>query len=180
MTRSFVVNNPGGGILSSSGEFDFTNSIITGNGNATTTFGGVSIDQVPMGGTHNFRFNTVTANTGAAGVNTGIMCGSQLNQVITFSDSILFGNIVSGGGRQAGGNVNCAPDFSDFGPDPAAGANNINADPLFANAAQGDFHLTANSPCRHRANSNDLTGNASVDIDGDPRVSPTDMGADQF
>jgi hypothetical protein len=61
-----------------------------------------------------------------------------------------------------------------------AGAGNIDADPLFAGPADGDTHLTWNSPCR------DSGSNAAVadplDVEEDPRVvfGTVDMGADEF
>jgi hypothetical protein len=77
----------------------------------------------------------------------------------------------------------CSYTYSDIGPDipTPTGTGNINMDPLFANAATGDFHLTTNSPCRHAADPNaDLTGIAAKDIDGDTRTRPADIGADEF
>jgi hypothetical protein len=58
------------------------------------------------------------------------------------------------------------------------GTGNIDDDPLFANEAKGDYHLTFNSPCR------DTGGwimQVQTDFEGDPREYPTpDMGADEF
>jgi hypothetical protein len=62
-----------------------------------------------------------------------------------------------------------------------SGAGNLNAAPLFANAAGGDFHLQPGSPCLN-------TGTAAApnlpaaDVEGAPRVigSAPDMGAYEF
>ncbi len=58
------------------------------------------------------------------------------------------------------------------------GAGNIDADPLFADAPAGDFHLNPGSPCI------DTGTHAGVfaDMDGDPRplLLGYDMGADEF
>jgi IPT/TIG domain len=57
-------------------------------------------------------------------------------------------------------------------------SNSINKDPLFANLARGDFHLTAASPARGSGADTGL----STDADGDERnsSSPYDLGALQF
>jgi len=58
----------------------------------------------------------------------------------------------------------------------------IDADPLFVNAAEKDFHLTFDSPCRSTGDRN-APGLPDEDFEGDPRtglfVFP-DMGADEF
>ena len=60
------------------------------------------------------------------------------------------------------------------------GSNNIFTDPLFMNAAQGNYHLQMNSPCRDMGDDS-LTYNGQFDIDGQPRVldDRVDMGADE-
>ena len=62
-----------------------------------------------------------------------------------------------------------AVSYSDiFGPDIFPGEGNINADPLFADFANGDFALTASSPCVDTGDPNAL-----LDEDG----TRNDMGA---
>jgi hypothetical protein len=52
--------------------------------------------------------------------------------------------------------------------------------PQFKNEGAGDLHLLPTSPIRRMADSGaDLSGLAARDIDGDPRVSRADLGADQ-
>lgn len=57
------------------------------------------------------------------------------------------------------------------------GGGNIAADPLFVNAAAGNYHLTATSPCRDAGNTAAVI--SSADLDGHPRVqgAAPDMGA---
>ncbi len=62
------------------------------------------------------------------------------------------------------------------------GTGNIDADPLFIDASQGDFHIVFDSPCRS-AGSRHAPGLPDVDFEGDPRTGLfafPDMGADEF
>ncbi len=61
-----------------------------------------------------------------------------------------------------------------------SGTGNIDTDPLFSDAAEGDFHLTWDSPCRDAGKN--ISYLSDVDFEGDPRIvdSVVDMGADEF
>ncbi len=61
------------------------------------------------------------------------------------------------------------------------GAGNIDADPLFVEAAVGDLHLTHDSPCKDSGTSA-APAWPSLDFEGDSRSADdgTDMGADEF
>ncbi len=60
------------------------------------------------------------------------------------------------------------------------GAAMIDADPLFVDPAENDFHLTLPSPCRDAGDSN--VGMPPTDFEGDPRIAlgTVDVGADEF
>jgi hypothetical protein len=60
------------------------------------------------------------------------------------------------------------------------GTGNIDADPLFADAVNDDFHLTYLSPCRNAGDNSAVT--ELYDFEGDPRIAHgnVDMGADEF
>jgi hypothetical protein len=60
------------------------------------------------------------------------------------------------------------------------GVGNITNDPVFVNAAGGDFHLQTNSPCINSGNNAYVAG--SIDLDGNPRIAggTVDMGAYEF
>ena len=62
-----------------------------------------------------------------------------------------------------------------------AGTGNINADPLFVNAATGDYHLTFASPCINVGTAN-YVGLPATDFDGNSRITGAapDMGAYEF
>jgi parallel beta-helix repeat protein len=61
------------------------------------------------------------------------------------------------------------------------GHGNIDMDPLFADAAEGDYHLTYPSPC-FNAGSTGVALMPDADFEGDPRIAleGVDMGADEF
>ena len=61
------------------------------------------------------------------------------------------------------------------------GAGMIDADPLFVDPANNDFHLTWDSPCRNSGD-NDAPGCLAEDFEGDPcpALGIMDMGADEF
>lgn len=110
-------------------------------------------------------------------MNSGVNCGT-VGAPVVFSNDIIYGNTVSAGGKQLGGSANCSASYSDIGPDAATGTGNINSDPLFVNATQGAFHVTAGSPCKDAA---DPTASLAIDIDGDtrPQGAARDVGADE-
>ena len=62
------------------------------------------------------------------------------------------------------------------------GTGNLNTDPLFVDQANGDFHLTAASPCIDAGNPAFLPPAGELDFDGDARLLGTavDIGADEF
>ncbi len=61
------------------------------------------------------------------------------------------------------------------------GTGNIPDDPLLADPADNDFHLTWSSPCRD-AGTNGAAGLAETDFEGDPRpaLGTADIGADEY
>ncbi len=64
---------------------------------------------------------------------------------------------------------------------PLPGATNSAADPLFVDTVKGDLHLQTTSPARGAADPNsDLTGIASLDIDGTSRTATATIGAYQL
>jgi hypothetical protein len=61
------------------------------------------------------------------------------------------------------------------------GGGNIDSDPLFVDTANGDFHLTFQSPCRGSGD-NAVSLITAYDFEGDPRIfqGTVDMGADEY
>jgi hypothetical protein len=178
LSRSTISNNDGGGVTIAGAQFDITNCFITQNGTPAGLIGGISFATVSSTGSHRLDFNTIASNTGTSTVNSGVNCGT-VGVAVTFSDNIIFGNTVSGGGKQIGGSINCSTTYSDIGPDTTSGTGNLNADPMFVNVVQGNFHLMSGSPAKDAA---DPAATLNVDFDGDtrPHGPHSDMGADEL
>ncbi len=62
------------------------------------------------------------------------------------------------------------------------GVGNIEANPLFVNAANADYYLRAGSPCIDTGDNSVLPASVDVDLDGNPRVinGTVDMGAYEY
>ena len=176
ISRSVIRGNSLGGVALASSSFTIRNNFISNNGGGTSFFGGVQLSQVSAANTHVFEFNTVAANNGPTDVITGVACSSVITPV-SLPNNIVYANIASGSGTQVGGS-NCTWSYSDIGPQNQSGTGNINADPVFVNAGQGDFHLMKTSPAKDVA---DPAATLNVDFDGDsrPQGPRSDMGADE-
>jgi hypothetical protein len=177
ISQSTIRGNTGGGLSISGAQFDITNNFIVQNGSPLSLVGGIDFPQIASTGTHRLDFNTITANSGNASVNSGINCSTVVVPVV-FNSNIIFGNTVTGGGKQLGGSAMCSAAYSDVG-DTVAGTGNINVDPMFANAAQNNFHLMPTSPAKDVA---DPAATLAEDVDGDarPQGARRDMGADEI
>ena len=184
LSRSRITSNPGGGLEVNSGTFTVVGNAFLHNGDMNnSTTGGIAI-KVSLSPLSRLDFNTIASNTVQDGSNGGgIDCnaGSGFighNNIVWDNKEVLLLGTVS---SQISGS--CKYNYSDIGPALVLtgldAQNNINSDPLLVNE-QTDPHLQAASPARGAADPNaDLTGLAAKDIDGQPRVKPADIGADQ-
>jgi hypothetical protein len=181
LARSSVHDNLGGGVAVTRARYDLTNNVISGNGDPSSLFGGVLINQIsaPDGGAgHVFAFNTVAGNEAPRAAATGVLCGI-IAQPLALTSSIVVDNA---GAAQVDG-TNCVWSYSDVFPGDlapaAAGTGNRSVDPLFVDPVHHNFHLQVASPVRDAA---DPAATLAVDIDGEPRPQGAgrDMGADEI
>lgn len=132
--------------------------------------------------------NTATQNGGGLFCKQG--CSMEIYNTILRNNSDVGGGV--GKDLRLGSNATVTIDFCNIEGDETAvylgpnsslnwGANMIDADPLFVDEANGDWHLTYPSPCRD-AGSDAITGIPGNDFEGDMRTAhgQADMGADEF
>lgn len=173
VVRSKISINVGGGIWINYAPFVIVGNVFFGNGSNGLTVGGVSVSQPRM--PKQLEFNTFCFNLARDGYGQAIDCPIG---TFTARNNIISRNGLDTTKEQVRG---CTNEYTLVYPGPALpGLGNSSADPLFENPVQGDLHLMAESPARGAADpSSALTGLAELDIDGDRRTSPADLGADE-
>jgi len=210
-TARIVYGGMGGGILcvSNSNAFISNNRFI---GNQAPCGGGIYCDSSSPIIINNIVIeNEAILNMhGIGGQGGGICSGNYAVPKIT-NNTIVGNNALQGGGFLAGfssakvtnnifwdNSATTYPEIYYSGvPFPVisyccvkggqAGAGNINANPLFADSANGDFHLLSNSPCIDKG-SNSALSLPPTDFDGENRIMDgdgngsaiVDMGVDEF
>jgi len=146
--------------------------VLSGN---SASFGGALHDHdSTIASYKNCTFEGNTATTAG-----GVLVGAFDPTESTFVNSILWGNGVDSIALYEGATASVT--YSDV-QGGYTGAGNIDADPLFVDAAGGDFHLSAGSPCIDAANG-DLA--PEFDIEGfsrwdDPGVVNTGIGTPPY
>ena len=161
----------GGGIYSGNGTITAINCIISGN-TAQNSGGGILIFGGDIATLTNCTISNNTAPYGGGienGGNRGFSYDSiYLSNCIVYSD---FNNEIIDDSTAPFFSTNAT--YCDIqGGYPGTG--NINADPLFANAVGGDFHLQSGSPC---LGAGAATGAPTTDKDGHTRPNPPSIGA---
>ncbi|MFH2002505.1 MAG: choice-of-anchor Q domain-containing protein [Planctomycetota bacterium] len=184
----------GGGICAYSTETLISNNIIYGNYVWGNFFGNPPHSDTYGGGIATFNSpnskminNVVYDNTVEGDYFTVIPNGGGIYSyyAIPLSNSIVWNN--HGGGQVDGYMFTSNINYCDIQGGTTYGSHNINLNPLFNDAAQGDFHLTAESPCID-AGINFAFQQYDTDFEGDKRIldsngdnnSRVDMGADEF
>jgi len=200
ITNSIISGNSsqnGGGIKAWYASATISNSIIRGNSSSGNGGG--------IGGSFGGDFtvvNSIVAGNHSGAYGGGIRIGTDSNAII-INSTIVGNDAVHGGGGISGYTtvLNSIVRGNTAGSNPNvpagvtitysnieggyAGTGNINADPLFADAAGGDYHLQSGSPCIDMGTN---IGAPLTDYEGDPRpidgdgdtVATADMGADEY
>ena len=147
----------GGGVYCNNGG---TVLICVINGNKAGVFGGGGVRCVSGGTVQNCTVSGNLASDNAGGV----YCtygGTVVNTVVFANTGGSSPNVYAYGSGMSFTNCCTAP--------AVAGIGNIAADPLFVNAAAGDYRLQTNSPCIN-AGTNQTGMAGATDLDGRPRV----------
>lgn len=150
-------------------------------GNTAQRGGGVFVD---AGGQVVILNCTIAGNTapgGGGGICLSGGSGSVFNTIVAFNSSGMDKNAadaLTSKNNDVYGNT--AYDRG-FGPDPTGTGGNISEDPLFVNAAMGDYHLSPGSPCID-AGDDSYFAAGDTDEEGRPRIlgAHADMGACEF
>jgi hypothetical protein len=174
LARSRITSNAKGGInINGNAKFTIIGNAFLNNGSLT---GGSAAAVFIMSSTdpnNRLEFNTIAANKSAAGDTSGVQCSGS---TFVARNNIIWNNLsigISGSCMHAYSDIGPVVTFNDAG-------NNINMNPNLLNEAT-DPHVQAASPVHQKADPQaNLMGVASRDIDGDPRIAPADIGADQM
>jgi hypothetical protein len=168
----------GGAIRIFKSAFRLENNIITEN---TATFGGaVHVLDTPQSGIGLEIINNTIVNNFASSTGGGIDVSGVQAIVV---NSILWGNTTNQIALGSGGSIEVRYSNIQGG---WSGEGNINANPLFVDIANGDFHLQDISPCIGAGiDSIEIGGtwyfSPLTDLEGNPRPNPPgsmpDMGA---
>jgi hypothetical protein len=141
---------------------NLTNALVTGN---STTSGNANVFGVNSNIT---IMNSTISDNNPQGAQAVILWSGHL----TITNSIMWNNALS-----LQGDPPCPTCFTVTYSDIEGGwtgTGNINADPLFVDVANNDYHLKVGSPCVDKGT---LTGAPVTDLEGTPRNAVPDMGA---
>lgn len=139
-------------------------------GNTSTGSGGGGALWIGSGGNAKVRNCTIVANTSTVNAVGGLRNQSAGN--VTVANCIFWDNVGPAGAQNPGNQVNAATqvDYSlVMGGFGGTGTGNIAGDPLFVDASNGDFRLTAASPAIDAGDSAAVPVDVIVDFDGAPR-----------
>jgi hypothetical protein len=186
LVRSWLdTNNGGGADIKDGAQFTIVGNVFANNGVMAGIIGGINIATIASA--NRLEFNSFSENKTQATIAAGVICSANAgfvakNNIIWSNNSFVAGMA----GLQVSGG--CGHSYSDIGPLPITGptdmGSNQHIDPMFKDQVN-DLHLTSTSPLQLQqsdpgTNLGNPTDPAVTDIDGEPRVAPIDIGADQY
>jgi len=163
--RNNYANGSGGAVFANYSTTNFSNCLFINN--KSNNYGGAVYTDSKLSFTHCNFFNNASSYGGdALWNNTG---------TVPVTNSIFWNN-------NAGNNsefVNLSISNSCYAGAGSGNGNNISGDPLFVDAANGDFRLSAASPCIDKGLNTATPADLIYDFAGNPRLVRTavDMGA---
>jgi hypothetical protein len=177
LAQSEVSANQGGGVQvpAAAAKFTIVSNKFIGNGSAISSTGAVNIG-ANFASTNLLEFNTFYKNLSIDKKGSAIQCDPA---TFTARANIMFGNGTATNLEQTSGTCTHIYSIANPGTVPT-GTGNQGSDPLFMDAAGGNFHLQAGSPAIGAANAlAPLTGLSARDFDDHPRANPVNLGAYQ-
>ncbi|OIN59893.1 beta strand repeat-containing protein [Arsenicibacter rosenii] len=175
MTNCVITQNSalsGGGIVSEGNEFTLVNNLFTGN--AASESGGAMLTDAAITVVN----QTISGNSAPTGSAVSVLGGG----VLDLKNSIVWNNATPANSFSVDGTASLS--LTNSISDPAAtgfgsGGNNKTGDPLFMNAATGDFTLKGCSPAINAGV--DAVNTTTTDLAGlNRKASTIDMGAYEF
>jgi hypothetical protein len=181
-TLSQTADGQGGGLrVFSCNLLTLTNNLVVGNQANTAGLGHggglwfTGEDSYPTSGR---LLHTTIAHNAANGGGQGVYVGDYTT--LAFTNTIIAGHASVGITATAGSTVTLEATLWHDNGTHADGVvishTNIYSDPLFADPAAWDYHLTAGSPAIDAG----VDAGVTPDIDGDARIGQPDIGADEF
>ena len=152
----------------------FNNSLFTGNSAGTGGAVAAAIESVTV--LNNCTVCGNSASTAGGGLASD---GEAAPSVLAATNCIVYGNQApSGSNYLAGFATELTMSYCCTTPLPAGGTNDFTNNPVFVNAATGDYQLQSNSPCINAGTAAAL----GTDLDGNPRVVGgfVDLGAYEY
>lgn len=173
--RSKIHDNSFGGI-SVMGNFSIINNFFYNNGADNRNVGGIGISATDQPD-NRLEFNSFYKNKASTGIGTGIQCIGTFNA----RNNLLYDNDTATNTSQVGGNCTHSYSLISPVPSPPVGAGVFDADPQFASTTSADLSVLGTSPAIGKADPGTALENESAfDIDGEKRVAPADVGADEL
>ncbi|MCR9102970.1 MAG: right-handed parallel beta-helix repeat-containing protein, partial [bacterium] len=172
VSNNISSNSDGGGLYLEHGENTLVNNIISGNTNSSG--GGI----VANGSTNTLVNNSISENT-ATTRGGGIFVGSGMN---TLTNNIIWGNSAPEGESLFNNLGTLAINYS-IVQGGFTGTGNLDEDPQFIDAANGNLRLQACSPAIDAGNTAAVPAGTTTDLDGNPRFfnsGTVDMGAYEY
>jgi hypothetical protein len=158
-----LTRDHGAAITSDDGIVNLTNVLITGNRSTSDNANAFAISSTDF---------TVMNSTISDNNPTGAQAVVLFSGSLTMTNSIMYNNAFNLGSDPACPSCFTVTYSNIQGSWPGTG--NIDADPMFADAATGDYHLKYTSPSRDTGTP---SGAPAADIEGTPRDAMPDMGA---
>lgn len=179
--RSNVSHSQAGGVYCASSSSRIAGNLIVNNrvdaSQGDEVGGGLLINNASP----NMVNNTIVGNVATNGGGIACIYASKpplSNNIVAFCSSGIYcatGSVPTTSYNCVFGNTSY--DWQGVQP----GSTTVSKDPLFADRAHGDYHLTVLSPCFNRGDSS-AAGMPTVDLDGETRVllGTVDIGADEY